>query len=90
MIGLLTSEEMAALLGDKTAAAKYASQEFSHHGHSQAIIPQTWRSLVSTRPTPSLRELITAEEIAALLECFLLDPWMSQAKRVQKTRLRRK
>lgn len=90
MIGLITDEELAALLGDKFALAAPVVQKFNTREHSEAIQPQIRIALVESTPIPSLRNLISAEEIAALLACFPIDDRISYPKIARKRDTRRK
>lgn len=84
MIGLITNEELAALLDDKFVVTDQVVQKINNRGHSQATQPQIRFPLREATPTPSLRDVISAEEIAALLACFPIEDRKAHPKIVRK------
>lgn len=90
MIGIITNEELAALLGDKFVVTDQVVQKINNTCHSKATQLQIRMPLIESTPTPSLRDLISAEEIAALLACFPIEDRKSNSKIVRKACTRKK
>ncbi len=82
---LITNEEWAALLGTKSVRVnKGAHNGRKDRRRSEGILPQRRIVLTESPPTPSLRDLISNEEITALLARFPAANMKPASKRVYK------
>jgi hypothetical protein len=84
LIGLITKEELAALLDDKFVVTDQVVQKINNENNSKAAQPQIRMPLIASTPALSLRDLISTEEIAALLACFPIEDRKSNPKIVRK------
>jgi hypothetical protein len=73
MIGLITGEELDALLSTPAALVDQAAQKYFNKGNKQVIPSRTRLSFTASPVSHLLRNMISAEEIAAILAFFPRD-----------------
>jgi hypothetical protein len=84
---LITNEELVALLGIEPVLANTRTpSRRTIRRRSEIIRSQYRRVSAESAPTLSLRDIISSEEIAALLTLFAIEPMELVAVKVRKTK----